>query len=89
MRGSQPWTTNRSRVLRDAKVAAEMLLSRRLRNRQIDGFKFVRQEPIGPYFADFVCREIKLIIEVDGETHSSDLQIAADVDRQRNLETFG
>ena len=34
------------------------------------GFKFVRQESIGPYIADFVCREAKLIVEVDGGQHN-------------------
>ncbi|MEQ1715063.1 MAG: endonuclease domain-containing protein, partial [Hyphomicrobium sp.] len=61
----------------------------KLRNRQIGGFKFVRQEAIGPYFADFVCRERKLIVEVDGGTHSSEAEIAADVVRSKYLETSG
>src|SRR5262245_61709312 len=37
-----------------------------------DGHKFVRQEPIGPYVVDFVCRERRLIIEVDGGQHATD-----------------
>ena len=45
-------------------------LWKRLRNRQLGGCKFVRQEPIGPYFADFVCRERRLIVEVDGGQHA-------------------
>jgi very-short-patch-repair endonuclease len=55
--------------LRRATTLAEFLLWRRIRNRQLDGFKFVRQEPIGPYYADFVCRERHLIVEVDGSQH--------------------
>jgi very-short-patch-repair endonuclease len=43
-----------------------------LRSRQINGAKFVRQDPIGPYVVDFVCREQKLIIEVDGGQHATD-----------------
>ncbi|MGL4728438.1 MAG: endonuclease domain-containing protein [Bosea sp. (in: a-proteobacteria)] len=42
----------------------------KLRNRQLAGYKFVRQEPIGPYFADFCCREKCLIVEIDGGQHS-------------------
>ncbi len=42
----------------------------RLRGRQLVGFKFVRQEPIYRYYVDFVCRERRLIIELDGGQHS-------------------
>jgi very-short-patch-repair endonuclease len=41
----------------------------RLRGRQVGGFKFRRQFPIGPYFADFACLSARLIVEVDGEGH--------------------
>lgn len=41
-----------------------------MRNRQINGFKFVRQLPIGKYFADFACREKHLVVEVDGSQHA-------------------
>ena len=53
------------------------------------GFKFVRQEPIGIYFADFVCRERKLVIEVDGETHSTEKELAQDCQRTAYLEANG
>jgi very-short-patch-repair endonuclease len=41
-----------------------------LRGRQLEGHKFVRQFAIGPYIADFVCREAALVVEVDGGQHS-------------------
>jgi len=41
-----------------------------VRDRRLGGFKFVRQESIGPYVVDFVCRERKLIVEVDGGQHA-------------------
>lgn len=41
-----------------------------LRDRRLGGFKFVRQETIGPYIADFACRERRLIVELDGGQHS-------------------
>lgn len=85
MRRSQPWLTNRSRVLRAANVSAEQLLWARLRNRQLGGFKFVRQKPIGDYFADFACREQKLIVEVDGATHGSLCEITRDRYRDARL----
>jgi very-short-patch-repair endonuclease len=46
------------------------MLWSRLRNRQLEGLKFVRQEPVGRYCADFVCREQHLIVEVDGGQHA-------------------
>jgi hypothetical protein len=52
--------TLRSRQLRANQTDAETKLWNRIRNRQIDGAKFVRQQPIGRYICDFVCRE-KLI----------------------------
>jgi len=44
----------------------------RLRARQVNGYKFVRQEPIGPFIVDFVCRERRLVVEVDGGQHATD-----------------
>jgi very-short-patch-repair endonuclease len=89
MRSSQPWRTSRSRALRSQLVAAETRLWQKLRNRQLGGFKFVRQAAIGKYFADFACRECKLIVEVDGATHGSDAEIAADARRTAALEQLG
>ena len=70
MRGPNKRKTPRSRQLRVSQTDAEKKLWWRLRNRQIDGCKFVRQEPIGPYICDFVCREEHLIVEVDGGQHA-------------------
>jgi very-short-patch-repair endonuclease len=42
----------------------------RHRARALDGHKFVRQEPIGPYTVDLICRERRLVIEVDGGQHA-------------------
>ena len=47
-----------------------MRLWNMLRGRQLNGHKFVRQLAIGPYFADFACREAALIVEVDGGQHA-------------------
>ncbi|KAB2941828.1 MAG: DUF559 domain-containing protein [Hyphomicrobium sp.] len=89
MRGPQPWRTNRSRALRSRQVTAEAKLWEELRSRRLGGFKFVRQAAIGPYFADFACREKKLIVEVDGATHGLDEEIAADQARTAALERMG
>jgi very-short-patch-repair endonuclease len=72
MREANSAKTSRSRRLRRDQTDAEKRLWYRLRSRQIDGTKFVRQDPIGPYFVDFVCRERRLIIEIDGGQHATD-----------------
>jgi very-short-patch-repair endonuclease len=59
-----------ARKLRVNQTDAETVLWNRIRNRQIGGHKFVRQEPIGNYVCDFVCRERLLVVEVDGGQHS-------------------
>jgi very-short-patch-repair endonuclease len=75
-----------SRKLRVNQTDAETKLWNRIRNRQINGDKFVRQEPIGRYICDFVCREKLVVIEVDGEQHS---ESARDEVRDRYLRTQG
>jgi very-short-patch-repair endonuclease len=45
-----------------------------LRNRRLNGYKFVREFVIGPYIVDFVCREKRLIIEIDGSQHMEALE---------------
>ncbi|MDX2203186.1 MAG: DUF559 domain-containing protein [Hyphomicrobiaceae bacterium] len=89
MRSAQPWRTNRARALRAKHVGAEELLWRRLRSRQLGGHKFVRQLPVGSYFADFACRACRLIIELDGGTHSEAGERATDAARSRALEMAG
>ncbi len=56
-------------MLRNGATDAERHLWYRLRRRQLDGLRFRRQVPIGGYIADFVCPELKLIIELDGSQH--------------------
>src|SRR5438477_1045618 len=70
--------TRRARSLRRADIPAEARLWSNLRGRRLQSFKFVRPEPIGPYIVDFLCREARLIVEVDGATHSEDREIAYD-----------
>jgi very-short-patch-repair endonuclease len=74
--------THLSRRLRRNSTDAESRLWHRLRSRGIEGFKFVRQEPIGAFVVDFVCREKRLVIEVDGGQHASDPR---DAERDRWL----
>jgi very-short-patch-repair endonuclease len=48
---------------------AEIRLWMRLREKQIGGYRFRRQVPVGPYIVDFLCKKAHLIIEVDGSQH--------------------
>ena len=57
--------------LRRHPTEAEQALWRFLRLRQIAGYKFRRQQPLGPYIVDFVCLEARLIIEIDGGQHAT------------------
>jgi very-short-patch-repair endonuclease len=58
-----------ARTLRRKDNEAEEALWNELRARRLNGFKFVREMPLGPYFADFACRSERLIVEVDGSQH--------------------
>jgi very-short-patch-repair endonuclease len=60
----------RTRQLRKHPTEAERLLWRKLRFWQIDGFKFRRQQPLGPFIVDFVCLERRLVVEIDGGQHA-------------------
>ncbi|MDZ4868818.1 MAG: DUF559 domain-containing protein [Alphaproteobacteria bacterium] len=82
-----PKNTERARSLRRAQTDAERAMWRVLRSRRMDGFKFRRQVPVGRYFADFLCFECKLIVELDGSQHLE--QVAYDEERTRWLETQG
>ncbi|MBS0542798.1 MAG: endonuclease domain-containing protein [Proteobacteria bacterium] len=57
------------RRLRNSMTDAESALWRRLRGRQLGGYKFRRQHPFLDYVLDFVCVELRLIVEVDGGQH--------------------
>ncbi len=70
MRGPDRKATSKTRPLRRNATDAEMKLWFAVRDRRLAGFKFVRQKSIGPYVADFLCRDRNLIIEVDGGQHA-------------------
>jgi very-short-patch-repair endonuclease len=63
-------STKRARALRSNLTDAERKLWSALRRRALDGHRFRRQHPLGPYIVDFVCLEQRLIVEVDGGQHA-------------------
>ena len=60
-----------------------------LKAKQLRGYQFRRQRPVGNYIADFLCMELMLIIEVDGLTHYWDETILKDKKKQADLEALG
>ncbi|MEP2235425.1 MAG: DUF559 domain-containing protein [Alteripontixanthobacter sp.] len=71
MVGRYERNTKRAKELRNTATPAERHLWKYLSRSQI-GVKFSRQMPVGPFFADFLCRSHRLIIEVDGFSHDAD-----------------
>ncbi|TIV00806.1 MAG: endonuclease domain-containing protein [Mesorhizobium sp.] len=69
MRSRNEMKVSKARQLRKVEDDAEEKLWSELRGRRLNGHKFVRQLPVGPYFADFPCREANLVVEVDGSQH--------------------
>src|SRR3989442_7941169 len=76
-----------SKRLRRDETDAERRLWMRLRDRQLNGLKFRRQQPIGRYIVDFFCAEYRLVIELDGGHHAD--QIQADQRRTEFLTKAG
>ncbi len=79
MRSNCNPTTLRARKLRQTANPAEQWLWAVLKQRQLGDYKFTRQFPVGPYFADFACRERFFLIEIDGSQH-----IDSSYDRHRD-----
>ncbi len=65
---------SRARALRRALTDAERKLWRALRDRRMQSIKFRRQAPVGPYIADFLCIEHRLVIEADGSQHAESVR---------------
>ena len=85
MRGEK--LQKKARILRKNMTDAERAIWKSVRNRQLGGFKFRRQKPIGPFIVDFVCIEKKMVIEIDGGQHA--LNTAHDVKRSEFLRNRG
>ena len=82
-------SNERARTLRKSMSNAERKLWYALRLRQLDGARFRRQHPMGPYIVDFVCLEKRPIVEVDGPQHAEEEHVARDERRDRWLNGEG
>ena len=81
--------TQRARNLRKRATRPEQIVWRWLRDRRFGNWKFRRQYPIGPYIADFYCDALKLVVEVDGDSHDDELTVIDDDHRSRYFARLG
>lgn len=70
-----------AKSLRANATEAERKLWALLRGRHLGGYRFRRQQPIGPYIVDFFCPSARLVVELDGSQHSKDEVLAYDAAR--------
>ena len=82
-----PKLKQRARDLRNKSTLSEVLLWNELKAKKMKGYQFMRQKPIGNYIVDFFCSKLKLVIEVDGESHNE--KVEYDRMRQNHLEALG
>ena len=80
---------NRAKQLRQTMTRAETLLWRYLKADRIDRLSFRRQAPFRNYIADFACLSVKLIVEIDGESHDFEERQKADKHRDAFFESEG
>ena len=66
---------------------SEVLLWNKLKQKQMLGYDFDRQRPIDKFIVDFYCKDLKLAIEIDGESHN--YKYSEDIERQKRLENLG
>ena len=79
--------TNIAKALRKRLTDAERKLWKHIRAKQVEGYKFRRQEPVGKYIVDFVSHEKRIVVEVDGGRHA--INKAGDNIRDRWLKEHG
>ncbi|MGG7578688.1 endonuclease domain-containing protein [Rhizobium sp. Nf11,1] len=73
IRKHRPVKTAQARQLRQNETEEEYHLWSDLRSRRLNCYKFARQVPLGPFIVDFLCREKRLIVEVDGFQHAENV----------------
>lgn len=84
-----PNKTQRAQALRNGMPGAERKLWAKLKGKQVGGFRFRRQHPVGVYILDFYCPEVRLCIELDGDQHAEAQAIKRDQTRTSFLEQKG
>ncbi|NVO00799.1 MAG: endonuclease domain-containing protein [Geobacteraceae bacterium] len=86
-----PYNKNLTALARDNRnnptKAESKIWKEILRMRQFAQYKFLRQKPIGGYIVDFYCSELRLVIEIDGDSHVETIEY--DLERTRFLNALG
>jgi len=82
-----PNLKERAKKLRKNSTLSEVILWNALKARKLRGYSFNRQKPIDQYIVDFYCKELNLVIEIDGTSH--DFKIENDIKRHKKLESYG
>ena len=77
-----PKLKQRSRELRNSSTLAEVLLWKQLKGSKMLGYSFLRQRPIYKYVVDFYSPKLRVVIEIDGESHRD--KFARDQIRQKD-----
>jgi very-short-patch-repair endonuclease len=78
-----------AKTLRRSLSLPEVLLWKALKGRQFEGLQFRKQHPVGPYILDFYCHDLKLAVEVDGQSHGMGDRAERDAVRDAWLEARG
>lgn len=78
-----------AKKLRQNSTEAERILWGYIKGKKLERYKFRRQQPMGPYIADFYCAAAKLVIELDGSQHGEEKNIAYDTERTAFMEKAG
>jgi very-short-patch-repair endonuclease len=89
MRESETRSRPFARQLRQRLTKSEAILWTAIKGRALDGWRFRRQHPVGPYVTDFACHDAMLVVEVDGATHTEDHEIEYDRKRSAYLAQQG
>lgn len=79
----------KARELRKNSTTAEVMLWCEIKGKQLLGYEFHRQVPMLDYIVDFYCHELKLVIEIDGDSHTHALAEKYDLERQSRIENYG
>ncbi|MBR4729419.1 MAG: DUF559 domain-containing protein [Prevotella sp.] len=69
---NHPATKEYRRLLRRTQTPTERILWKKLRGKQMDGYRFRQQHGFGPYVLDFYCPSLRLCIELDGDVHNNE-----------------
>ena len=87
IRGTTSELEDAARTMRREPARAEEVLWGALQKKQVAGLRFRRQHPVGRFVLDFYCPSHRLVVEVDGEVHDS--QLERDSERTKALEAYG